>query len=96
MYQEPVKILSYVVNCNKRVGTGNSNLVYTIIRKRAVFHNLANLPHEHAAIARSLATARAKGHAPARSALPRSVPASRRAVDTLFKLVAYKTLYMNL
>ncbi|GBP81078.1 Protein HID1 [Eumeta japonica] len=34
---------------------GNSNLVYTIIRKRSVFHNLANLPHEHGAIARSLA-----------------------------------------
>ncbi|XP_047991066.1 protein HID1 isoform X1 [Leguminivora glycinivorella] len=33
---------------------GNSNLVYTIIRKRAVFHALANLPHEHTAIARSL------------------------------------------
>ncbi|XP_068633146.1 protein HID1 [Battus philenor] len=45
---------------------GNSNLVYTIIRKRAVFHSLANLPHEHTAIARSLAAAR-----PAR-ALPRS------------------------
>ncbi|VVD01117.1 unnamed protein product [Leptidea sinapis] len=34
---------------------GNSNLVYTIIRKRAVFHNLANLPQERSAIARSLA-----------------------------------------
>ncbi|CAH0398166.1 unnamed protein product [Chilo suppressalis] len=45
---------------------GNSNLVYTIIRKRAVFHNLANLPQEHAAIARSLARARPY------SALPRS------------------------
>ncbi|KAM3957139.1 LOW QUALITY PROTEIN: protein HID1 [Aphomia sociella] len=48
---------------------GNSNLVYTIIRKRAVFHSLANLPHEHTAIARSLAAARAK---PAPPALPRS------------------------
>ncbi|XP_013186942.2 protein HID1 [Amyelois transitella] len=45
---------------------GNSNLVYTIIRKRAVFHALANLPHEHAAIARDLAAARARAapHAP--------------------------------
>ncbi|XP_012553435.2 protein HID1 [Bombyx mori] len=56
---------------------GNSNLVYTIIRKRAVFHNLANLPHEHAAIARSLAGAggggaAGGGAAPAASALPRS------------------------
>ncbi|CAH0715264.1 unnamed protein product, partial [Brenthis ino] len=48
---------------------GNSNLVYTIIRKRAVFHSLANLPHEHAAIARSLAAARNVKHA---KALPRS------------------------
>ncbi|XP_046965850.1 protein HID1 [Vanessa cardui] len=49
---------------------GNSNLVYTIIRKRGVFHALANLPHEHAAIARSLAAARAQPAAG--DALPRS------------------------
>ncbi|CAF4932185.1 protein HID1 [Pieris napi] len=48
---------------------GNSNLVYTIIRKRAVFHNLANLPHEHASIARSLAAANARD---TDKALPRS------------------------
>ncbi|XP_022120866.2 protein HID1 [Pieris rapae] len=48
---------------------GNSNLVYTIIRKRAVFHNLANLPHEHASIAKSLAAANAKD---TDKALPRS------------------------
>ncbi|CAG4982702.1 unnamed protein product [Colias eurytheme] len=48
---------------------GNSNLVYTIIRKRGVFHNLANLPHEHASIARSLAAAsRVRDN----TALPRS------------------------
>lgn len=51
--------------------TGNSNLVYTIIRKRAVFHNLANLPHEHGAIARSLAAGRAKGLMTHRPSLPR-------------------------
>lgn len=51
---------------------GNSNLVYTIIRKRAVFHNLANLPHEHTAIARSLAAGRAKGQLHHKAALPRS------------------------
>ena len=34
--------------------SGNSNLVYTIIRKRTVFHQLANLPTEHNAIARAL------------------------------------------
>ncbi|XP_059052108.1 protein HID1 [Achroia grisella] len=50
---------------------GNSNLVYTIIRKRSVFHSLANLPHEHAAIARSLTAARARPAPPA-LALPRS------------------------
>ncbi|KAJ0176400.1 hypothetical protein K1T71_007579 [Dendrolimus kikuchii] len=51
---------------------GNSNLVYTIIRKRAVFHNLANLPHEHTAIARSLAAARGKGIQTTTTSLPRS------------------------
>lgn len=34
--------------------TGNCNLVYTIIRKRNVFHQLANLPTEHATIAKAL------------------------------------------
>ena len=34
--------------------TGNSNLVYTIIRKRNVFHQLANLPTDHSAIAKAL------------------------------------------
>ncbi|XP_017777930.1 PREDICTED: protein HID1 [Nicrophorus vespilloides] len=33
---------------------GNSNLVYTIIRKRQVFHCLANLPCDYSAITRSL------------------------------------------
>ncbi|XP_041362386.1 protein HID1-like [Gigantopelta aegis] len=33
---------------------GNSNLVYTIIRKRNVFHQLANLPTDHSAIAKAL------------------------------------------
>ncbi|KAK9883006.1 hypothetical protein WA026_001219 [Henosepilachna vigintioctopunctata] len=33
---------------------GNSNLVYTIIRKRQVFHSLANLPVDYGAIAKSL------------------------------------------
>ncbi|CAK1551346.1 unnamed protein product [Leptosia nina] len=41
-----------------------------IIRKRAVFHNLANLPHEHASIARSLAAA--TNTRDADKALPRS------------------------
>lgn len=33
---------------------GNSNLVYTIIRKRQVFHSLANLPSDYGTIAKSL------------------------------------------
>ncbi|CAG9561628.1 unnamed protein product [Danaus chrysippus] len=51
---------------------GNSNLVYTIIRKRSVFHSLANLPHEHTAIARSLAAAKARGSTGGHKALPRT------------------------
>ena len=34
--------------------SGNSNLVYTIIRKRTVFHQLANLPADHSTIAKAL------------------------------------------
>lgn len=33
---------------------GNSNLVYTIIRKRQVFHGLANLPSDYGTIAKSI------------------------------------------
>ncbi|GIZ04126.1 protein HID1 [Caerostris extrusa] len=33
---------------------GNSNLVYTIIRKRNVFHSIANLPTDHSTIQKSL------------------------------------------
>lgn len=46
---------------------GNSNLVYTIIRKRQVFHALANLPCDYGSISRSLtkraASFRSKGAA---------------------------------
>lgn len=34
--------------------TGNCNLVYSIIRKRTVFHQLANLPSDTASIQRAL------------------------------------------
>ena len=34
---------------------GNSNLVYTIIRKRNVFHQLANLPTDQASVSKALA-----------------------------------------
>lgn len=33
---------------------GNSNLVYTIIRKRHVFHSLANLPSDYGTISKSI------------------------------------------
>lgn len=33
---------------------GNSNLVYTVIRKRNVFHQLANLPTDYGTIQKSL------------------------------------------
>ncbi|XP_069703784.1 protein HID1 isoform X1 [Periplaneta americana] len=42
---------------------GNSNLVYTIIRKRQVFHSLANLPCDYGTIAKSL-TKRTRRHLP--------------------------------
>ncbi|KAL1132342.1 hypothetical protein AAG570_010298 [Ranatra chinensis] len=42
---------------------GNSNLVYTIIRKRQVFHSLASLPSDYGAIAKSL-TKRGHKHLP--------------------------------
>ncbi|MEQ2206115.1 cell wall biogenesis protein, partial [Xenoophorus captivus] len=39
---------------SKTLPTGNSNLVYTIIRKRNVFHQLANLPTDEASIQKTL------------------------------------------
>ncbi|KAJ2938047.1 hypothetical protein O0L34_g14501 [Tuta absoluta] len=63
---------------------GNSNLVYTIIRKRAVFHNLANLPHEHNAIARSLAQGKGKQlPLTGKSTLPRSTSVESVAEITM-------------
>ena len=45
------------------ISTGNANLVYTIIRKRNVFHQLANLPVDHSAIAKAM-TKRGRKFAP--------------------------------
>nr|CAD7411654.1 unnamed protein product [Timema poppensis] len=42
---------------------GNSNLVYTIIRKRQVFHSLANLPSDYGTITKSL-TKQSRRHLP--------------------------------
>ena len=73
---------------------GNSNLVYTIIRKRNIFHQLANLPIDHASIAKAL-TKRGKrlstheepkempsmeGSRPATDAQPGTLKASLAAV----------------
>ena len=55
--------------------TGNASLVYTIIRKRSVFHQMANLPTEHTAIAKVL-TKRGK-----KMQTPAQVDPSGRAVE---------------
>lgn len=47
---------------------GNSNLVYTIIRKRQVFHSLANLPTDYNTIIKSL-TKKAKRNMQATSSV---------------------------
>lgn len=44
--------------------TGNSNLVYTIIRKRQVFHSLANLPSDYGSITKSLNKRNKQRHLP--------------------------------
>ncbi len=74
--------------------TGNANLVYTIIRKRNIFHQLANLPIDHTSIAKAL-TRRSKqlstqeevkdtqhmdGSRPATDAQPGTLKASLAAV----------------
>lgn len=51
---------------------GNSNLVYTIIRKRQVFHALANLPCDYGAITKSLS--KRGGSVRARPSVPISLP----------------------
>lgn len=48
------------ITATSLICAGNSNLVYTIIRKRNVFHQLANLPADHSSIARAL-TKRGRG-----------------------------------
>lgn len=79
--------------------SGNSNLVYTIIRKRNVFHQMANLPSDHSTIARAL-TKRGKkftvpspdhkepqtmeGAVPAAEAEPGTLEASLAAMPSKF------------
>ena len=54
---------------------GNSNLVYTVIRKRQVFHALANLPTDCGAINKTL-TRRGKKTAASRTSSVQSPPQS--------------------
>ncbi|XP_030375180.1 protein HID1 [Scaptodrosophila lebanonensis] len=63
---------------------GNSNLVYTIIRKRHVFHAMANLPTDMAGIAKCLSARKTCGKfnlprvaVPKQTALTRSMPSSQ-------------------
>ncbi|XP_053727616.1 protein HID1b isoform X2 [Synchiropus splendidus] len=58
---------------------GNSNLVYTMIRKRTVFHQLANLPAENAAIQKALQRNKKSGFSRTNSTEPESMEGSRRA-----------------
>lgn len=61
---------------------GNSNLVYTIIRKRNVFHQLANLPTDHLNISKALAK-RNKRNIPGNVSndIQKSMEGSRPAMD---------------
>ena len=69
-------------------GVGNSNLVYTIIRKRTIFHQLANLATDHSSIAKAL-TKRSRKSVQSSSGVDElpsmegSVPASEAEPGTL-------------
>lgn len=60
--------------------TGNFNLVYAIIRKRNVFHQLANLPSDTTSIQRALQKKRRTGISRANSVENESMEGSRPAV----------------
>ncbi|XP_046552525.1 LOW QUALITY PROTEIN: protein HID1-like [Haliotis rubra] len=67
---------------------GNSNLVYTIIRKRNVFHQMANLPTDHSAIAKALTKRGKKFSAPPQDTrdpqtMEGAIPASEAEPGTL-------------
>lgn len=89
--------------------TGNSNLVYTIIRKRAIFHQLANLPIDHSSIAKAL-TKRGRrlstheevkdvqsmeGSHPATDAQPGTLKASLAAVPGRWRLLKLESIYVR-
>ena len=61
LYTKLYKYFWVLLNENKCfMIAGNANMVYTIIRKRNVFHQLANLPIDHSSIAKAL-TKRGRG-----------------------------------
>ena len=67
---------------------GNSNLVYTIIRKRTIFHQLANLATDHSSIAKALTkrsrkTVQSTSGADELPSMEGSVPASEAEPGTL-------------
>uniref|UniRef100_A0A3Q2QIB7 HID1 domain containing n=1 Tax=Fundulus heteroclitus TaxID=8078 RepID=A0A3Q2QIB7_FUNHE len=59
---------------------GNSNLVYAIIRKRNVFHQLANLPTDEASIQKTLLKKKKAGNSRLNSTDGESMEGSRPAV----------------
>jgi len=68
--------------------SGNSNLVYTIIRKRTVFHQLANLATDHSSIAKALTkrskkTVQSGSTADELPSMEGSIPASEAEPGTL-------------
>jgi hypothetical protein len=69
----PTSLLSFVC-------VGNANLVYTIIRKRNIFHQLANLPVDHTSIAKAL-TRRGKRLSTQDEAKDTAMDGSRPAAD---------------
>lgn len=59
--------------------TGNCNLVYSIIRKRNVFHHLANLPSDPASIQKALQKKKKSGISRTSSIENESMEGSRPA-----------------
>lgn len=63
LYKKELWIPFFIIYITFLFSPGNSNLVYTIIRKRQVFHSLASLPSDYGTIAKNL-TKRSRKHLP--------------------------------
>ena len=66
------------------VPSGNANLIYTIIRKRNVFHQLVNLPTDHSAISKAMmkrGSRRLGVHTPEHTGGTQSMEGSTPAVE---------------